>query len=139
MQPIRRRFMLALAGLLSGTLPSPVTLRAAGNETHPLIRLNLPGPGSLAFLPLEQITTLGFVREMGARLLLRYHPSGIRALEDMLDGNADFCCPGLPDPARNAVPRQGCSRHRADFRLPAFVSPDGQKGPRAPDHAHRTP
>ena len=96
MQPIRRRLMMSLAGLLTGTCLSPAILRAANMETLPLIRLNLPGPGSLAFLPLELITALGFDREMGARLLLRYHPSGIRALEDMLDGNADFAALGFP-------------------------------------------
>lgn len=96
MQPIRRRFLMSLAGLLTGISLSPAILRAANLETLPLIRLNLPGPGSLAFLPLELITALGFDREMGARLLLRYHPSGIRALEDMLDGNADFAALGFP-------------------------------------------
>ncbi len=96
MQPIRRRLMLSLAGVFTGAFLSPAALRAASNETLPLIRLNLPGPGSLAFLPLELITALGFDREMGARLLLRYHPSGIRSLEDMLDGNADFAALGFP-------------------------------------------
>ena len=66
----------------------------SGNET--VIRLNLPGPGSLPFLPLELIPALGFDREMGVRLLLRYHPSGIRAMEDVLGGNADFAALGFP-------------------------------------------
>lgn len=61
-----------------------------------VIRLNLPGPGSLPFLPLELISALGFDREIGARLVLRYHPSGIRALEDVLVGNADFAALGFP-------------------------------------------
>jgi NitT/TauT family transport system substrate-binding protein len=96
MQPDRRNFMLSLAGILTGALTAPATSLAAPNTELPLIRLNLPGPGSLSFLPLELITSLGFDREMGARLLLRYHPSGIRALEDMLVGNADFAAGGFP-------------------------------------------
>jgi NitT/TauT family transport system substrate-binding protein len=47
-------------------------------------------------LPLELINALGFDREIGARLVLRYHPSGIRALEDVLAGNADFAALGFP-------------------------------------------
>jgi ABC-type nitrate/sulfonate/bicarbonate transport system substrate-binding protein len=68
-----------------------------GATANPMqIRLNLPGPGSLPFLPLELIPALGFDAEMGTRLLLRYHPSGIRALEDMFIGNADFAALGFP-------------------------------------------
>jgi len=101
MQSGRRRVLQSLLGSL--LLPgfgiaqqknphSPES--SSGNEL--VIRLNLPGPGSLPFLPLELIPALGFDREMGARLLLRYHPSGIRAIEDVLGGNADFAALGFP-------------------------------------------
>jgi NitT/TauT family transport system substrate-binding protein len=96
MQRTRRKFLLysALAPLLSA-LEALAEPPGAGGVTK-LIRLNLPGPGSLPFLPLELIPALGFDREMGAHLLLRYHPSGIRALEDTLLGNADFAALGFP-------------------------------------------
>jgi NitT/TauT family transport system substrate-binding protein len=93
-----RRHALQLLSALS-LLPQQSFALAqspVGSETETLIRLNLPGPGSLPFLPLELISSLGFDREIGARLVLRYHPSGIRALEDVLGGNADFAALGFP-------------------------------------------
>jgi NitT/TauT family transport system substrate-binding protein len=94
MQTTRRQFIQAASGsLLLSLVGSGHTVAA---EDLPLIRLNLPGPGSLAFLPLELISALGFDREMGAQLLLRFQPSGIRGLEDVLQGNADFAALGFP-------------------------------------------
>lgn len=93
MHPYRRRYVLSLCALLlAGRVRAQGT--AAGSDV--IVRVNLPGPGSLPFLPLELIPALGFDREMGARLMLRYHPSGIRALEDALVGNADFAALGFP-------------------------------------------
>jgi len=97
MQPGRRHTLQALCGavlLPSQAWAQPAPTTSPGTET--IIRLNLPGPGSLPFLPLELINALGFDREIGARLVLRYHPSGIRALEDVLIGNADFAALGFP-------------------------------------------
>lgn len=59
------------------------------------IRLNLPGPQSLPFLPLELIPRLGFDRAAGSPLQLRYFASGVLALEDMLAGNAHFSAHGF--------------------------------------------
>jgi len=83
---------LVPAGLVFGQQQAK---RASGGAETP-IRINLPGPGSLPFLPLELVPALGFDREVGARLLLRYHPSGIRAIEDVMAGNADFAALGFP-------------------------------------------
>lgn len=95
MRTTRREFIRTASGsLLLGLGGAKLSAWAA--EDLPLIRLNLPGPGSLPFLPLELINALGFDREIGARLVLRYHPSGIRALEDALQGNADFAALGFP-------------------------------------------
>jgi NitT/TauT family transport system substrate-binding protein len=97
MQSDRRRTLgfLTAALLWSGLgRAQPLANSPDGHET--LIRLNLPGPGSLPFLPLELIPILGFDREIGVRLLLRYQPSGIRAMEDVLAGNADFAALGFP-------------------------------------------
>lgn len=93
MQPLRRRILQAALG--AALLPRACFAQQATTSSMQ-IRLNLPGPGSLAFLPLELIPALGFDTEMGARLLLRFHASGIRALEDMLSGNADFTALGFP-------------------------------------------
>jgi ABC-type nitrate/sulfonate/bicarbonate transport system substrate-binding protein len=89
-----RRFVLRLLG--KGALV-PALGASLGAQAAPetLIRLNLPGPGSLSFLPLELITTLQIDRALGARLLLRYHQSGIRAVEDVLTGNSDFAALGF--------------------------------------------
>lgn len=97
MQRSRRGFIVssAIAPLLAALKAFAETAPPASGDAT-LIRLNLPGPGSLPFLPLELIPALGFDREMGGRLLLRYHPSGIRALEDALLGNADFAALGFP-------------------------------------------
>jgi NitT/TauT family transport system substrate-binding protein len=92
MQPYRRRALLSLGALM---LAGRAAAQGAGGGDV-IVRINLPGPGSLPFLPLELIPALGFDREMGARLMLRYHPSGIRALEDALAGNADFAALGFP-------------------------------------------
>lgn len=90
----RRAFNQAATGSLLLGLLGVRDAHAA--QDLPVIRLNLPGPGSLSFLPVELISALGFDREMGARLVLRYQPSGVRALEDALQGNADFAALGFP-------------------------------------------
>lgn len=67
---------------------------AAGDEPT-LLRINIPGPRSLPFLPIELIPILGIDRGMNAQLIIRYFPSGIRALEDMIAGNAQFSAQGF--------------------------------------------
>lgn len=54
------------------------------------IRINIPGPHSLLFASIELIPKLGIDRAMGVPLSIRYLPSGVRALEDVLAGNAHF-------------------------------------------------
>lgn len=69
---------------------------AFADEAEPrLIRINIPGPRSLAFLPVELIPILGIDRGLNVQLLIRYFPSGVRALEDMLAGNAHFSAQGF--------------------------------------------
>lgn len=97
MHPDRRRVVLSLGALLlTGRVHAQGSVASAAAGSDAIVRVNLPGPGSLPFLPLELIAALGFDREMGARILLRFHPSGIRALEDALAGNADFAALGFP-------------------------------------------
>lgn len=59
------------------------------------IRINIPGPHSLPFLPVELIPILGIDRGLNVQLSIRYFPSGVRALEDMLAGNAHFSAQGF--------------------------------------------
>lgn len=59
------------------------------------LRINIPGPRTLPFLPIELITLLGIDRSLNAQLFIRYFPTGMRAVEDMLAGNAEFSAQGL--------------------------------------------
>jgi NitT/TauT family transport system substrate-binding protein len=92
MNPNRRRTLQTALGAL--LLPATAWSQpGSGGETH--IRINIPGPHSLPFLPIDLIPALNFDREMGARLSVRYQPSGIRAIEDVLAGNADLAALGF--------------------------------------------
>lgn len=86
----RRRVLKALAALLALGGMRPLQ---AGTET---IRINIPGPQLMPFFPIELIPRLGIDRNLGANLGIRYHPTGVLALEDMLAGNADFAGVGFP-------------------------------------------
>lgn len=81
---------------LSALMLAPFCRSFASATTEPvLIRINIPGPHALPFLPLELIPILGIDRNLGAQLIIRYFPSGVRALEDMLAGNAHFSAQGF--------------------------------------------
>ena len=83
----RRQFV---GGLLSLPLTGWSGQGGTPEAAHKSIRINVPGPGALPFMPIELITRLGIDRALGAELLIRYFPSGIQGLDDMLSGNADF-------------------------------------------------
>lgn len=89
MNPTRRNILKCLGAL---SLIHPVSAFATESQ---LIRLNIPGPRSLPFLPLELIPLLGIDQRLGVQLVIRYFPSGVRALEDMLAGNAHFSAQGF--------------------------------------------
>jgi NitT/TauT family transport system substrate-binding protein len=92
MNPSRRRTLQAALGAL--LLPAAAWSQpGSGGET--LIRINIPGRFSLSFLPIDLIPALNFDRAVDARLVIRYQPSGIRAIEDVLDGNADLAALGF--------------------------------------------
>jgi NitT/TauT family transport system substrate-binding protein len=84
----RRSYLRWLARLLAASV-LPLAGRAGAGEPV-LVRLNIPGPRSLPFLPIELITPLGIDRDLGAVLKLRYFTSGVLAFEDMAAGNAHF-------------------------------------------------
>ena len=73
----------------------------------PIIRINIPGPLLMPFFPIEMIPTLGIDRQLGYKLAIRYHPTGVLAFEDMLAGNADFAGIGFP-----ILPRFVAQGHR---------------------------
>jgi NitT/TauT family transport system substrate-binding protein len=91
MNPSRRNVLKALSALPLATLSGT----AMANPTLTPLRINIPGPRSLPFLPIELIPILGIDRGMGTQLIIRYFPSGVRALEDMLAGNAQFSAQGF--------------------------------------------
>jgi ABC-type nitrate/sulfonate/bicarbonate transport system substrate-binding protein len=76
---------LAVSALLAG-----VKVNAAGEAGPQVIRVNIPGPHLLPFIPIELISKLGIDQALGVQLAIRYLPSGILALEDALAGNAQF-------------------------------------------------
>lgn len=88
----RRCTLKALAAL--ATLPC-ASLAWAAEPGQPVIRINIPGPRSLAFLPVEIIPALGIDHTLGVHLSVRYFPSGVRSLEDALAGNAHFAAVGF--------------------------------------------
>jgi len=60
-----------------------------------LIRINIPGPHLLPYLPVELIPLLGIDRALGAQLAIRYLPSGVQALENVVAGDAHFAGVGF--------------------------------------------
>jgi NitT/TauT family transport system substrate-binding protein len=78
------RVMLALWMTLSA---------AAQAET---IVLAVPGPGSLAFLPVYLAKAIEADHEQGLELKLRYLNGGPLAMRDLMNNNSDFMVIGLP-------------------------------------------
>ena len=76
---------------VQGLLALGASHMALAADTGPLpIRVNIPGPGALPFLPIDPIPRLGLDRKLGVDLQIRYFASGVQAAEDMLEGNAHF-------------------------------------------------
>lgn len=76
---------LAASALLAG-----LKAHAAHQAGPRVIRVNIPGPHLLPFIPIELISKLGIDQALGVQLAIRYLPSGILALEDAIAGNAQF-------------------------------------------------
>lgn len=88
--PSRRAALKTFAALMA--LAGMRRLQAAPTT----IRINIPGPLLMPFFPVELIPKLGIDAQPGAHLGIRYHLSGVLALEDMLAGNAEFAGAGFP-------------------------------------------
>ncbi|OZA22036.1 MAG: hypothetical protein B7X93_13215, partial [Hydrogenophilales bacterium 17-61-9] len=69
-----------LRGLAACALSTGLAARAAQETGPQVIRVNIPGPHLLPFLPVELITRLGIDQALGVQLAIRYLPSGILAL-----------------------------------------------------------
>lgn len=85
---MQRRDALKLLALLA-LAPRPGLAQIKDTGLLP-IHINIPGPHLLPFLPIELIPLLGIDHALGAQLAIRYLPSGVQALEDVLAGNAHF-------------------------------------------------
>jgi NitT/TauT family transport system substrate-binding protein len=83
----RRSILKFMAGsaMLTG-----LRAHAAPDAGSTIIRINIPGPNMLPYLPIELIPRLGIDKALGAQLAIRYMPSGVLALEDVVAGNGDF-------------------------------------------------
>ncbi|HEY9198442.1 MAG TPA: ABC transporter substrate-binding protein [Gammaproteobacteria bacterium] len=86
----RRRALKAVAALMvmGGAGRSPAATDS--------VRISIPGPLLMPFFPVELISRLGIDRQLDTQLAIRYHPTGVLALEDMLAGNAEFAGVGFP-------------------------------------------
>ncbi len=83
----RRRVLgfMAAAAVLAGR-----RARASQDAGAAIIRVNIPGPHMLPYLPIELIPRLGIDQALGAQLAIRYMPSGVFALDDVVAGNGHF-------------------------------------------------
>ena len=85
----------ALQSLLAlGAAPWVGTSRAEAPDLT-LIRINIPGPHLLPFVPVELIPLLGIDQALGAHLAIRYLPSGVQSLESVVAGDAHFAGTGF--------------------------------------------
>jgi NitT/TauT family transport system substrate-binding protein len=88
----RREMLQALLALAAASGLDGARAEGSGME---LIRINIPGPHLLPYIPIELIPLLGIDRALGAQLAIRYLPSGVQALENVLAGDADFAGVGF--------------------------------------------
>jgi len=85
---------LALAGILASILMWVSSCVAA--EPLMQLKVSLPGPRNLSYLPMDLIAKIGADRAEGAEVHLRYVGGGSVALQNVLLKNADFAVAGVP-------------------------------------------
>ncbi len=88
-----RRSMLQFVAV--SAMLSRLKAHAAPEVGNTIIRVNIPGPNMLPYLPIELIPRLGLDIALGAQLAIRYMPSGVLALDDVVAGNGDFAGVGF--------------------------------------------
>ncbi len=65
-------------------------------EPAPLLRVSVPGPRNLAYLPIDLIPKIGADRAEGVEVRLQYVGGGSMALQNVLQKNTDFAVAGVP-------------------------------------------
>lgn len=97
-----------ILGFMAGSaILASFRTHAAQDAGATIIRVNIPGPNMLPYLPIELIPRLGIDQAFGAQLAIRYMPSGVFALEDVVAGNGHFAGLGfsvLPNFAAKGKP-----------------------------------
>jgi len=86
------RFALRMLAPLLAALTASLALSA-----QPLsISISVPGPGAIAYLPVELIEKIGADKAEGAELHVSFSPSGGSSLSEVMNNNADFAVVGMP-------------------------------------------
>lgn len=82
-----------LLAILAGLAAMP-----AGHAAEPamLLKVSLPGPRNLSYLPLSLIPKIGADRAEGAEVRLQYVGGGGLALQNLVQKNVDFAVAGVP-------------------------------------------
>jgi NitT/TauT family transport system substrate-binding protein len=84
-----------LKSMAASAMLAALGVHAAEEVGATIIRVNIPGPNMLPYLPIELIPRLGIDRALGAQLAIRYMPSGVLALDDVVAGNGHFAGVGF--------------------------------------------
>ena len=101
-QPIRRtapamKASTGIAGILVSALIGLMSIPSGfAAEPSMQIKVSLPGPRNLSYLPLDLIAKIGADRAEGAEVRLQYVGGGSVALQNLLLKNADFAIAGVP-------------------------------------------
>jgi NitT/TauT family transport system substrate-binding protein len=86
---------LLLQAMLAWGITPAMGVETAGGLQSLLIRINIPGPHLVAFIPIELIPILGIDEALGAHLVIHHMPSGVQALQRMEAGDAHFAGVGF--------------------------------------------
>jgi len=84
-----------LKSMVASAMLAGLGAHASEDAGATIIRVNIPGPNMLPYLPIELIPRLGIDRALGAQLAIRYMPSGVLALDDVVAGNGHFAGVGF--------------------------------------------
>lgn len=100
-----------------------LALTSAGHTAEPamLLKVSLPGPRNLSYLPLSLIPKIGADRAEGAEVRLQYVGGGSVALQNVLQMNADFAVAGVPAMLSQQASGEKVALLAAVDDLPLFV------------------
>jgi len=92
-----RSAALALAGILVSGLTGLIWVPSCfAAEPLMQIKVSVPGPRNLSYLPMDLIAKIGADRAEGAEVRVRYVGGGSVALQNVLLMNSDFAVAGVP-------------------------------------------